>query len=597
MPGVTPVSVILANLKAVDLEREDLSDVRTKAKRTALALNYNEAQTREVILAADAVYQKQLRAGSEQNTATIQTRGNVIAVSGSLVVQDLQVTGRTQFTQAPQIAGNVITTGGGGGGSPVANISYLQFDSSTQGLNVSAATTSLVDVSANTIVLNGNSSLLTPVFTAPSGHANVNMLIATNLYVPPAQGTFAQITPDYVQLPGIFCNGPGNNIQVTAGVTMAGGLQVNDLRTTGNLTTGNFTAGSDGSSPMSYTQTSDGTTVQLPGISIVQTTDQSFVPPQSKSDITVTGTLSCTGADNACSALVVGPMVVTDPYGGSSGSINMTNYGDMSCVGSVTLGGLNLKPGYGYADGSVDLTQATVVRAPGGANFTPSGLTIPNVTFEGSVTATENSNVDFSQIQYFRTRGGAEFNPFGSFFTSGLTVSGGLVIGDNYGQTTASADFTAGPVSMQGGVRVDGNGLHQPRGLYGVQNNTVVPPNSTQRLGMNEGVGSPVISFDQSNSNLFTVNADGMYTLAFDHIRTNRYDLFANMPWNIVHTNYEYGPDFTVTSPLQYGTNGLSRYFHAGDSFYVQVLNQTSDSCEIYGGVAGTNLLITYILA
>lgn len=466
MPGVIPVSVVLANLHHVDLAVENLSDLRTKAKRTGNALSYNDAQITELILAADAAYRKQMKDevdAATPTTARVNTRGNVVTITGSLLVQDLQVTGKTQFTEPPRVAGNTLSSGG------EVDLQYLDYN----------AQASTVTVTSDTFACN-----------------LLNVTSTSNL---------------------------SNLYAETANVTH---LTTGDHRVLGN--------------------------VHMLGVDIVQSvTDSSQV----KSEVTFNSTVTCTGADNACSALVVGPLVVSDQYGSKSGSINMTNYGDMSCVGGMTVGGLTLRPGYGYADGSVDLTNATYIRMPAGA----------------------------------------ELNPFGVFFTNGITVGSAGQINTSI-SGFASADFTAGPVTMQGGVTFDNNGLHQPKGLYGVNQNTGVQAGTTKLLNMFEKANTPVLSFDNTNGNHFQVNADGMYTMAFDHWRTNSYDSFANATWNIVHTNFQYGSDFTVTSPLQYGTNGLTRFFHAGDVFYIQFVNQTGDYCEIYDGEGGTNLLITYTL-
>jgi hypothetical protein len=135
--GYIPVSVILANLRAVDLKVENLSDVRTKAKRTALALHYNEDQTREVILAADKALQKRLSGSTGtgqtpsggQNTAKVTVTGNVVVISGTTTTQDLLVAGSLSAQNVDVIGslrvnGNTVTAGGGAAPSSGANTSY-----------------------------------------------------------------------------------------------------------------------------------------------------------------------------------------------------------------------------------------------------------------------------------------------------------------------------------------------------------------------------------------------------------------------------------------------------------------------------------------
>lgn len=108
--GYIPVSVILADLHAVDLSKENLSDVRTKAKRTALALKYNEEQTREVILGADKALQKSLRQGSDSDTARVSVTGNTVTVLGTMNTQDLMVSGALA-TKDVVVSGNLTLAG------------------------------------------------------------------------------------------------------------------------------------------------------------------------------------------------------------------------------------------------------------------------------------------------------------------------------------------------------------------------------------------------------------------------------------------------------------------------------------------------------
>ena len=478
--GYIPVSVVLENLHAVNPNKEDLSDVRTRAKRTALANGYNEEQTREVILAADRALQKALNRNDQTPTAKITVVGNTVSVLGTMSTQDLLVAGGLA-AQDITVTGNLTVNGnsvqgGGSGGGTSADLSYLQYDAGAQSLNILAS------------------------------------------------------------------------------------LQ----------------------------------------------------------NTTIAGTLTCTGATNGCSALVVGPLVTIDEYGSTAGSINMTNYGDMSCVGGITSGGFNIVPGLGYADGSVDFRRATSTKL-GTTNITGSLAVDAGVNVSGGNLDINGGNINAAGLtctgalngcsalvvgplvtidEYGSTAGSINMTNYGDMSCVGGITSGGLNIVPGLGYADGSVDFrraTAirlGKTDITGDLNVSGN-ARKPRGLYGVVQ-MAIAAGETKTLNMQSKADAPALAFDGSNGNMFTVQLEGMYTLAFDHIKSNDYGTFANLPWSLVHTNYLYGSP--VTSPMQYGTTGLSRFFHAGDSFYIQVINQSDHTCELYSGDDGTNMMISYVL-
>ena len=481
--GYIPVSVVLENLHAINPDKEDLSDVRTRAKRTALALGYNEEQTREVILAADRALQKALNRNDQPTTAKITVVGNTVSVLGTMSTQDLMVAGGLA-AQDVTVTGSLILNGNSvqtGGGETSSNLSYLQYDAGAQSLNILASlqNTTVAGTLTCTGATNGCSALVVgPLVTIDEYGSTTGSINMTNYGDMSCVGGFTAGGLNI--LPGLgYADGSVDFRRATAtrlGTTnVTGSLGINE----GNI---NVSGGN----------------IELNGGGL------------NGGNINVAG-LTCTGANNGCSAVVVGPLVVIDEYGSTAGSINMTNYGDMSCVGGFTAGGLNIVPGLGYADGSVDFRRATATR-----------LGTTNVTGDLNVTT----------------------------------------------------------------------GVRQPRGLYGV--NTVIQAGETKTLDMNSKANVPALTFDGSSGNMFTVQLEGMYTLAFDHIKSNDYGTFANLPWKLVHTNYEYGSP--ITSPMQYGTTGLSRFFHAGDTFYIQVINQSDHTCELYSGDGGTNMMITYAL-